>query len=153
MNVRKIVTISLIVAIVLTLAFIWSNSLTVGKKSNSKSMQVTEKVQSVIDPDKTIPPVKFNVFVRKSAHVFEFMLLGLELMLLKIISRKPQIFTVLFIILASAVADEFIQSFSDRTDLVSDVLIDFSGALFAILIIQVVYVVGKKYICRRNNAI
>lgn len=150
MNVRKIITISLVVVIVLTLAFIWSNSLTVGVKSNSKSMEVTEKVQSVIDPNKSIPPVKFNVFVRKSAHIFEFMLLGLELMLLKVISKRPQIFTVLFIILASAVADEFIQSFSDRTDLVSDVLIDFSGALIAILIIQLIYITINKFTIKRN---
>lgn len=147
------ITILLIATIILTLAFIWSNSLVTGVKSNSESMEVTQKVQSVVDPNKNIPPVKFNVFVRKSAHIFEFMLLGLELMLLKLASKKIQLSTILFIILASAVIDEFIQSFSDRTDLVSDIIIDFSGALIAIFIIQIVYLVCKKYVFRKNHSV
>ena len=70
MNVRKIIIISLLVSIALTLAFIWSNSLQIGAKSNSESMHVTKKVQEVVDPDKTIPSTKLNKVVRKSAHIY-----------------------------------------------------------------------------------
>ena len=47
----------------------------------------------------------------------------------------------LFYTLSVAVVDEFIQSFSDRTSLVADILIDFSGALIgfgAVLLIKTI---------------
>jgi VanZ like family. len=67
-----------------------------------------------------------------------------ELIILKLISKKPQIFTVLFIALSVAVTDESIQILSGRTDKVSDILLDLSGALFGMAIFASIYFITKK---------
>lgn len=141
MTFRKAATIILIITIAATLAFIWSNSLQASKPSNEVSNTIANTVKPVIDPNNAMQQKDFYYIIRKSAHFFEFLLLGSQLVLLKILSKKPQIFTVLFIALTAAVTDESIQIFTGRTDKVSDILIDFIGALCGMLIAGLLFAV------------
>lgn len=91
-------------------------------------------------------------FVRKAAHFCEFALLGFLSagLLLWVSARKramkawktwvyPAAFTLLY-----AVSDEVHQMFTDRGARVTDVLIDFAGACFGILLIQgLAWLVGR----------
>jgi len=136
---RKIVTGILIIAVIGTILFIWSNSFVVGKASNIESQKVADVIQPIVDPKQEIHKESFMDFIRKCAHFTEFMVLGAELILLKLSSKKPQIFTATFLALSVAVIDEFIQSFSDRTDSVSDILLDFGGAVFGMAVCVGIY--------------
>ncbi len=79
------------------------------------------------------------IFVRKSAHIFEFFVLALLLFLLLrlIFTEKPQRFaysiTAVFSVIA-ATTDEILQIFSNRGPAVKDVLIDCIGIVLALLL-------------------
>lgn len=79
-----------------------------------------------------------DYIVRKSAHVCEFLILGIILTIaLKIYTGKVfnNICNALFVGLMTAVIDEFIQTFiAGRVGEVSDILIDFFGLAIGILI-------------------
>ena len=139
--------------------FIWSNSFDGAAKSTEKSDRVIEKVEPIINPNQTMSHDSVSFIVRKSAHFLEFALLGFlcESFYLSFCGYSPsrvRIF-MLFVPLytfAVALADEMIQSFNDRTNSFTDVLIDFSGSVFgivlsfvlALIISAVVKKVGEK---------
>lgn len=144
----------------LNIIFIWSNSLLNSKTSISKSDAIKDAVVDIIkNPDNEnnnnntnseqekniiLPKIDLSVLIRKAAHFFEFMLFGMILFSIKVLNGKPRFFTINFICLATAVLDEFIQSFSDRTDSIKDVLIDFSGSVTGIFLIFLIYIIVKK---------
>ncbi|WP_027626167.1 VanZ family protein [Clostridium lundense] len=81
---------------------------------------------------------KFNLFLRKNAHAFEYlilaMLLGNAFYSFRI---KPEdaIIYILFICLFYAVTDEYHQLFvKGRTSSIQDVLIDFTGGVFGMVL-------------------
>ena len=96
-------------------------------------------------------------FVRKAAHFCEFALLGfLSAGLLLWLSHRvrsmnrwktwlyPAVFTLLY-----AISDEIHQIFTNRGPRVTDVLIDFAGAVFGILLI---HGISKAFAqCRRKR--
>ena len=127
------ISIVLILAIVLTMSIIFGNSLKSTAESGEQSDKVVEIVRPVIDPNHQMSDQEISFVVRKSAHFIEFFVLGLECALLAYhISRKLTLagcVCSLLWCLLSANTDEFIQSFTGRGSKVSDVLIDFSGAL------------------------
>ena len=145
-------TLRLILAAILVCAvicFIFSNSFQNGEASNQRSGLVLALFQRLFDPHHRIDEETFHYFIRKGAHFSEFALLGASLMLLK--KRIRDRFCVstpgvmLFAALAVAVTDEFIQSFTGRTSSVKDVLIDFSGALCAILLLTLLGSIYRKW--------
>jgi VanZ family protein len=81
--------------------------------------------------------------VRKNAHAFMYMVLAIlaSSAFFSYNKRgKNTIVYILFICLFYAVTDEFHQSFvPERTSLVSDVLVDFCGALIGLLFFYIVY--------------
>jgi VanZ family protein len=97
------------------------------------------KIKPIVDPQNKISKDFFSFLIRKAAHFTEFMLLGMEIMLLHSIAKKPRIFTMLFIALSAAVSDESIQMLSDRTDSVKDILLDFAGAVCGIAAVLIIY--------------
>jgi VanZ family protein len=129
-------------------AFIWFNSFESGKESYIKSDGIADKIKPVIDPQNKIPENYFGFLIRKTAHFTEFSLLGAVIMLLRIISKKPRVFTMLFVLLSSAVIDESIQIFTGRTDSVKDILLDFGGALTGIILTAGIYFI-VSFIKRR----
>lgn len=122
----------------LSMAFIFSNSLRTGDQSEQQSGRVITILKPILDPVGKLSADDFSFLVRKAAHMTEFALLGLCLSgLMVCLSQRFQaklIFPGLFWALATAVTDEFLQSFSpDRGSSVRDVLIDFSGACLGLL--------------------
>lgn len=115
--------------IVITLLYIWNNSLQSTTRSNEQSSKVLEVIEEVF---KT-PPLdteEAQHIVRKAAHVMEFALLGLEMVLLLFRKMYRQnLVAVLFFGLASSVMDETIQIFSQRGSQVVDIWIDFAGLI------------------------
>ena len=82
---------------------------------------------------------QMNLLIRKSAHFVEyFILASLFSRWLKTKSVKwiEMMIYPLFFVLVIAVGDEFIQSFVGRGSNVRDVLIDFSGGILAVIILQ-----------------
>jgi len=135
----------------LTAAFIFGNSLMDGEASNAVSSDIAEDIFVLIDGIFDLEEGEFHKLVRKAAHFTEFALLGTFLTLLMFSVRRicgrSYYAAVFFGVLAAAVTDEFIQSFTGRTSMVADVLIDFCGAVFGILLTSAVYL----GCCRKNG--
>lgn len=89
-----------------------------------------------------------NHIIRKTAHFAEFFLLGIITSAFRVFTKTPykNIFTILFMGLATAVSDETVQIFVDgRGSQVSDVLLDFSGVLAGTLIALLFYIVMARH--------
>ena len=147
MKVRHLCVLFAILSL-LTAAFIWGNSLKSVSESSAQSSEIADKVQSVVDPQQKVEPSQFHHLIRKLAHVIEFFALGLFVCGFTVCLgnelEKRLISMPLLIILAIAVADEWIQSFADRGSLVTDVVLDFTGALAGLLTAAVLYWILRK---------
>jgi len=90
----------------------------------------------------TARDAKLNLFIRKNAHVFLYLILAVLVSIAffahKYKGKSPLIY-IMFICLLYAALDEFHQSFTGRASLVSDVLIDFSGSLIGIAVFYYIY--------------
>lgn len=130
-NMQKTIIFSLL--ILLTVGYIWGNSLKSVEQSAAQSAQVAEAVQPVVDPQEKIEKPVFHNFVRKMAHVTEFFVLGVFTAGFAIslgdLCKKQFVSLPILIVLLVAVGDEYIQHFSKRGSLVTDVVLDFSGSL------------------------
>lgn len=130
-------------------AFIWSNSLKNAEKSGEMSGNFLDFVNGIaaeIFPSTILT----EHFIRKAAHFTEFAILG-ALLTLSLLALPPKhklraAYTAAPIALLVAVNDELIQLFSDgRSAEISDVILDFSGALTGIFIVYlVVYLIRAK---------
>ena len=132
--------IALLVAIILTLAFIWGNSLLSREQSSDESAWVLQLLTPVLE----LFVGKGNVtehLVRKLAHFTEFALFGFEL-LFWFTDLREQVKEALLLAMAhglfAALTDETIQLFSGRGSQVQDVWLDFAGvtagAVFALVL-------------------
>lgn len=130
--------------------FIFSNSLKGSQASNNASGRLADifgrAIRAIFGEDTNV-----NYVIRKGAHLTEFALLGaLTLALVKSLTDytgKKLLFCGFFGTLSVAVIDEYIQSFTGRTSLVSDVILDFSGAILGMVVAFLLYNVIRK--CRR----
>lgn len=118
---------------VAALVFIFSNSFKNGEQSHSDSMFFVGFIEPFFDKLFGDSEIDANFVVRKCAHVFEFGCLGaLSALISLTLKKRTGNSTYFYFIagcLAAAAVDEFIQSFTGRTSSVSDVLLDFFGAL------------------------
>lgn len=133
MKKNKIVLLIILVGI--ATGFIFSNSLKNSEESNAASGVIVELVEPILQKI-TNSDIQVSFIVRKGAHLAEFCLLGFLVLAAvgEIKKRVPDILGFgFFYVLMVAVTDEFIQSFSDRTSSVKDVLIDFTGAMIGFL--------------------
>lgn len=118
--------------------FIWGNSMVSGEESGGLSKKVADFLKPIFDPANKIDYDYFHYAVRKFAHGTEFAALGVvtsgllysvgKLFGVRLVSMR--LFTVLFV----AVCDEFLQNFTGRGSSVVDVMIDFGGGVFGILL-------------------
>lgn len=147
------IKVSILCLLILTLLIntvIFAYSFDDVSKSNEKSGAVTDVVDSVVnDEDGTMHVL--NGHVRKIAHLIEFALLGITVALcLYLIKRhysKRFYGLGCFYALSVAVLDEYIQSFSDRTSSVNDVLLDFCGFVIGAIAISIgirVFLIVRK---------
>ena len=152
------------ILILLTVVFIWGHSFMTPEMSTEESSFVKEIVEAVVQSVSnneafTIP----EIVIRKSAHFFEYAILGLELVILITINKSLQadddkkrglikkllsLYPTAFIIsLLVGFVDETIQYFTGRYSSVWDVLLDMTGASFSILVfllLRVLFLHRKK---------
>ena len=128
------------------------------KNSNTQTEDGNKATTEKIKSDKNITNMQnekingLDYIVRKNAHGFLYMVLAILVSnALFYYNKKGRdaIIYIAFISLFYAVTDEFHQSFvPGRTSLVSDVLVDFAGALIGLVIFYFVY---YKIIRRQAN--
>lgn len=124
------------------------------EQSKSASDLIVELVKPIApdlnDGDEWV----LEVFVRKSAHVIEFGVLGAAVMclMLSLCKRyREKLFGFsCFYVLAVGVIDEFIQSFSDRFSSASDILIDFAGAVLGFAVVWLIVYIAARVRRRRT---
>lgn len=132
---RSVLTVILSVLLVLTLLFIWSNSMKSIPQSRGDSDSVLHWIEPFLEFFVGMGNVTSNL-VRKLAHFVEFGALGVELALLLAVRNRlalQPLINCLFLSLLAALTDETIQIFYDRGSQVQDVLLDFSGACCGLL--------------------
>lgn len=144
---RKKQIILLIVLILAVTAFIFSNSLKGSDASHEDSGRLLAWFQPLMEWLFGEGNTDWSFWLRKTAHIVEFCTLGVLVSLLIDLLKKGLRGYDLFYVLAVAVVDEFIQSFTGRTSQVLDILIDFSGALLGFGIVLLI----KKIKKRKNN--
>ncbi len=126
----------LCILLMLTLAFIWGNSLLPASTSEKFSDAVKEALEQVLPEDFFKGSDDGGTLVRKLAHFTEFAVLGVELALLLWNILQYSLISPLFCGLLAAVTDETIQIFIEgRGSSVKDVWIDFGGVAVGTLII------------------
>lgn len=138
--------------ILLTLGFIWGNSMMSIPESQEISLSYLDKLSPILNT--VFGPGRItDHLLRKTAHFCEFALLGAELRLLLLLlgQRGLQgLSNALFAGLAAGVTDETIQIFSQRGSRVADVVLDFSGALFGALIVTLIALLHRRRQARKT---
>ena len=137
LNRKRILT---IVLILVTIVFIWSNSLQSIPESQARSLGFLARIKPVLG----IFVGQDNVtdhLVRKLAHFTEYGALGCELALLlalqKRVSWQPVV-NCAFVAMVVALTDETIQIFTGRGSQVQDVWLDFAGSCTGILLVLLI---------------
>lgn len=117
----------LLVFIILTLCFIWGNSMLPASVSGTVSGWVKEFINTVLGKIGGMG-MSGDGFLRKIAHASEFALLGIELTILLLRRFKKHISLLFLCGLSVALLDETIQLFvNGRAGSVKDIWIDFAG--------------------------
>ncbi|MBQ6051783.1 MAG: VanZ family protein [Clostridia bacterium] len=141
-------------AIIITVIILFS--MQSGTDSNAESGIIAKLVRPIIDPEGKMTETELQYIVRKTAHFTEYFILGAVLSAIALIIAEkfptPWIFMSLFFTLLTAVTDEFIQSFVERTSLVSDVVLDFYGCMGAHIIAVAVYFIIRAVKKRKIKA-
>ena len=142
---RKTIIIGLLCAAWLVIIFY--NGTRQGEVSQRISNEIVKVISNVMDIPQAIigiDSVKFdtiNYYVRKNAHFFEYLILGI--LICAVVRRfnlykSSELFLVLFLLLLFPVADEFIQKYiPDRTSNIFDIIVDFSGGVLGMLIYKI----------------
>lgn len=138
LNLKKIIP-WLLVLLWMTLIFNLSNQPV--ERSNNLSKGITKVIIETVEkvaPEKDFNPARFNHIVRKNAHFFAYLILGIlvvnGLRISGIIGYKG-FFLALLICVLYAISDEVHQLFvPGRGGQLRDVIIDSTGALVGILI-------------------
>lgn len=136
----------------MTVIFMFSSSGSV--KSNNTSGQVISSAISVKDKvtsKETKPEAKkkivkkLNYSVRKSAHVFEYFVLGvLALNVFDAFNVKRKVLFAIILCVLYASSDEFHQLFTGRTASVTDVLLDSVASIVGIYLLNFIFSRRKK---------
>ena len=146
--VRKRWNIILGLLVLLTLAFIWGNSLLPRTASQEISQGLLAEICAALETVGVHLDPQNDHWLRKLAHFSEFGLLGVELCLLLWLNRQKSVqgfINCAFAGLAVAVTDEALQLFSNRGSQVQDVLLDFAGFLTGLLLCGLLCgIIGRK---------
>ena len=142
----------LLVFILVQTAFIWTNSVLSQESSGQMSGELTSLIKDMLGLRERVSDEFLHHIIRKTAHFTEFFILGALYTMIRaclpVKMRSALLIFPAFATLATAVTDEFIQSFTNRGSSVSDVVLDFCGALCAIIIFELVI-----YLYRTNKAL
>ena len=155
-NKRDVCFIILILLIIAVTCFIFGNSILSKEDSKSASIGIAAFLKRIIDPNDTIDMETFHHYTRKLAHFTEFFVLG-ALYRLALYNRRRKkadisLFLPLFAGLFTAVCDEFLQFFTERGSMVSDVVLDFAGSVCGIAVTTIlICLVIKKQSNRKES--
>ena len=142
----------LLVFILVQTAFIWTNSVLSQESSGQMSGELTSLIKDMLGLRERVSDEFLHHIIRKTAHFTEFFILGVLYTMIRaclpVKIRSSLLIFPAFETLATAVTDEFIQLFTNRGSSVSDVVLDFCGALCAIIIFELVI-----YLYRTNKAL
>lgn len=150
---KRLGIIVLSILTVLTLAFIFGNSMA----NKSQSSEISSGVYDVFKPffDRIFGEnVITHAVIRKLAHMGEFFILGIEvcsLFILIFINTIKSFLLSLPIGLIVGIIDETIQIFSNRGASIIDVLIDYSGYMILWIIYFVICIIvnaNKKVVAK-----
>lgn len=127
---------------IIWLGFIFYNSLQTGTVSSEMSGGISSTISELLEQlNITMEESVVSVIIRKIAHFVEYFVLGGLVTFTGVTLKGDRLRVmgyVLFALLASGVADEYIQTFVEgRAGMVSDVVLDFTGALTAFLIVLI----------------
>lgn len=141
---------------VLAVAFIFGQSVLDRTASEQESGRVFELLLSVIhrlglEADREL----LHIFIRKAAHFAEFAVLGIcaggYALNLGYLHERTYLALPAWLTLAVAVCDEWIQSFSGRASMVTDVVLDYAGALAGLLTVALLVLVKNKIVRRKKH--
>jgi VanZ family protein len=145
-----------ILSILVFVCIIFYSTLHTGYESNKTSEKVALFIVNAISDIFNLPPVKLhsglfsavNTIVRKLAHFMEyFILCGLFYFAFRIFNAsrsKAKLYSFISI-LSLACIDETVQSFvPGRDGKLTDILIDTSGALIALVIIRLFEIIASR---------
>jgi len=132
-------------------AFIFFLSLKDKEQSGALSGGIVQWLKPLLDPYNRVSEEAFHHYLRKTAHFTEFAVLGLcwssySVQLGKLKGRR-YITLPLLLTLGTAVSDEYIQFFANRGSAVTDVVLDYTGAVFGFAIIYL----WNLRMCRRGT--
>ena len=150
---RKILSAVLICLCIVTVAFIWGNSMLDRETSSNMSNLVLTVLEPIIRSFGIVS--EDDRWLRELAHFTEFGALGAELLFLAAVRGRLGLQAAVncaFAALLVALADETIQLASGRGSQVLDVLLDFSGALTGILIAWLICLLIKRHREKRINS-
>ena len=118
------------------LSFIFGMSLKSRDDSAEMSGGIVAMLKPIFDPNNKIPEESFHHAVRKLAHFTEFAALGASLWGLFWSAGRLWggrfVSLPILLVLVCAVGDEFIQYFTGRGSMVTDVVLDFCGGTFGL---------------------
>lgn len=140
---------------VAVMAFIFSHSMKSRVESAQQSFMWLKLLEPLLNPNDQFSEEYIHNIVRKLAHFAEFGALGLSVggftTNLGRLRNKRYISLPMLITLACAVCDEWIQYFVGRGSMVTDVIIDYSGALTGLLVVALFVWVKKKFVQRKQE--
>lgn len=151
--IRKRWNIVLVLLLVLTLAFIWGNSLLPRTESQEISRGLLAELCAALEHVGLHIDPQNDHWLRKLAHFGEFGMLGAELGLLLCLNRRQSVqgfVNCAFAGLAVAVTDEALQLISNRGSQVQDILLDFAGFLAGLLLWALLWSVAEKIMLRKG---
>lgn len=126
---------------ILSIAFIFYNSMQSPAESEERSLAIVEQVKPFLDAEGRMTQKAFNDMIRTLAHLAEFAMLGFSMggMLISVQGRGRErlIRNVLLMSAGVAIADEILQRFTGRYSDVKDVMLDVCGALIGVVIMKI----------------
>ena len=148
MQLKKIIIITIFI---LWISIIFAFSHQTGSKSENTSDTLVKEVIETLNIDmdnkeKENFIIDTRIFVRKGAHFILYLGLGvISYLTLTIFNIKKKISLSIIVTTLYAISDEIHQIFiPSRTAAITDILIDVSGSIIGILIINHVYKLYKK---------
>lgn len=130
------------------LCFIFSQSILSREDSGALSGRILALLKPLLDPQNRIDEDLLHLIIRKTAHFTEFAALGLcvtgATSAYGVIRKRRYVALPLLITLVCAVCDEFLQYFTGRGSMVTDVVLDFAGALFGMMWMSAIYIFKYK---------
>lgn len=141
-------------AIILTLCFIWGNSLLPASISGAISGWLKAFIMSILSGLSSTSVSTGDGLLRKIAHATEYAALGAELFYLFSIIMKKPLSSVILSGFSVALIDETIQLFVDgRAGLVVDIWIDIFGVLVGILLLAMIFCIKETFNIHKANSI